>query len=284
MRPQSSSIRNEVAMNDRLAIENLRVRYGRGPDQVEAVAPMSLTVPAGQKLGIVGESGSGKSTLLKAILGLVRPPGRVEADGIWLDGRNLRQLRPREFQRVCGSELAMIFQDPVSAMNPAFTIRYQFRRAFRLHHTELSRRDYENRMVRALAQVGIDARDKLDRYPFEFSQGQLQRITIALACSSPHLKVLLADEPTASLDVTTQTQVLDLLHSLQSELGFTLIMVTHNLPVVAELCDRVLVMQRGHVVEDTDVVSLFEQPAHEYTRHLLASMVTPHATEPGAPS
>ena len=268
-------------MNDRLVIENLRVHYGRGPEQVEAVAPMSLTVPSGQKLGIVGESGSGKSTLLKAILGLVRPPGRVEADGIWLDGRNLLHLKPKEFQALCGSELAMIFQDPVSSLNPSFTIRYQFRRAFRLHQPELPRRDYERRMTQVLAQVGIEARGALDRYPFEFSQGQLQRITIALACASPRLKVLLADEPTASLDVTTQAQVLDLLDTLHAQLGFTLILVTHNLPVVAELCDRVLVMRRGHVVEDADVVSLFDNPTHEYTRHLLASMVTPRPVEPG---
>ncbi|MFY1698361.1 MULTISPECIES: ABC transporter ATP-binding protein [unclassified Solwaraspora] len=259
-------------MSDRLVIENLQVSYRGHGQHVQAVAPMSLAVPAGQKLGIVGESGSGKSTLLKAVLGLIRPPGVVRADGIWLDGTDLRSLSRREFRSRCGSEIAMIFQDPVNALNPAFSIRDQFRRSFRLHQPELPRSRYTETMLRALASVGIDGRDKLGRYPFEFSQGQLQRIMIALACSSPRLKVLLADEPTSSLDVTTQAQVLDLLHALQAELGFSLVIVTHNLPVVAELCDRALVMCRGEVVEDTDVIALFEQPAHDYTRHLLASM------------
>jgi oligopeptide/dipeptide ABC transporter ATP-binding protein len=239
---------------------------------VRAVVDASFAVHAGEAVGLVGESGSGKSTVLRSILGLIKPPGRVADGEVRFRGRDLRQLRDKELGQVRGGQISMIFQDPVNAFNPAFTIGDQLRRILKLHRAELPPGGYDAEIVRMLARVGVEARGKLNSYPFNFSQGQLQRIMIAAACLGGEPALLLADEPTTSLDVTIEAQVLQLLRDLRRELGLALILVTHNLALVAELCDRVVVMYAGRIVEAADVYTLFKAPSHPYTAQLLRAV------------
>ena len=255
-----------------LDVRGLTTRFFTNRGAVHAVEDVSFTVGAGEAVGLVGESGSGKSTVLRSLLGLINPPGRVECGEVVFRGRDLRTLPEPELRRIRGGQISLIFQDPVNAFNPALTIGEQLRRMLRLHRTEEPPDGYEREMVRMLARVGVDATGKLNGYAFNFSQGQLQRILIAGACLAGAPSLLLADEPTTSLDVTIEAQVLQLLRDLRQELGLALILVTHNLALVSELCDRVLVMYAGRVVEDGDVYSLFEAPHHPYTRQLLRSL------------
>jgi oligopeptide/dipeptide ABC transporter ATP-binding protein len=226
----------------------------------------------GETIGLVGESGSGKSTVLRSLLGLLKPPGRVVDGEIVFGGRDLRRLPEPELRTVRGGKISMIFQDPVNAFNPAFTIGDQLRRILKLHRPTVPAGGYDAEIIRMLARIGVDGRGKLNSYPFNFSQGQLQRIMIAAACLGGTPALLLADEPTTSLDVTIEAQVLQLLRDLRQELGLALILVTHNLALVAELCDRVLVMYGGRLVEDGDVYSIFERPSHPYTQQLLKTI------------
>lgn len=166
----------------------------------------------------------------------------------------------------------MIFQDPINSFNPSWTIGSQFRRVLSLHRPDLKRNEYDAEILRLLKGVGIDGRGKLKSYPFQFSQGQLQRIMIAVACASKDLKVLLADEPTTSLDVTIEAQVLELLRTLRTERNLAMVLVTHDLSVVAEMCDKVVVMYAGRIVEVADVYDLFERPQHPYTEQLLKAI------------
>jgi oligopeptide/dipeptide ABC transporter ATP-binding protein len=255
-----------------LRVSGLRTTYQFRGEPVPAIQEFALRVRPGEIVGLVGESGSGKSTALKSILGMLRPPTTVEADEIVLAGRDLRSLSPEEVRRVRGGEMAMIFQDPINSFNPSWTIGSQFRRVLSLHRPDLRKSQYDEEILRLLANVGIDGRGKLNSYPFQFSQGQLQRIMIAVACASKDLKVLLADEPTTSLDVTIEAQVLELLRSLRAERDLAMVLVTHDLSVVAEMCDTVVVMYAGRVVEVANVFDLFERPQHPYTQQLLQAI------------
>ncbi|WP_122816800.1 ABC transporter ATP-binding protein [Nocardioides pantholopis] len=255
-----------------LRVTNLQTSYQFRGTPVPAVQEFSLSVQPGEIVGLVGESGSGKSTALKSILGMLRPPAEVVADEIVLDGRDLRELSEEEARRVRGGEMSMIFQDPINSFNPAWTIGSQFRRVLALHRPDLKRKEYDEEIIRLLRGVGIDGRGKLKSYPFQFSQGQLQRIMIAVACASRELKVLLADEPTTSLDVTIEAQVLELLRGLRAERNLAMVLVTHDLSVVAEMCDKVVVMYAGRVVEVANVYDLFERPQHPYTKQLLQAI------------
>lgn len=257
-----------------LRVRGLRTTYQFRGRPVSAVKDLSLTVRSGEVVGLVGESGSGKSTALKSILGMLRPPAVVEADEILLAERDLRAMSKEDARRVRGGQMSMIFQDPINSFNPSWTIGSQFRRVLSLHRPDLKRGEFNDEIVRLLAEVGIDGRDKLKSYPFQFSQGQLQRIMIAVACSSKDLKVLLADEPTTSLDVTIEAQVLELLRQLRAERNLAMVLVTHDLSVIAEMCDKVVVMYAGEVVEVADVFDLFERPQHPYTEQLLKAI--PH--------
>jgi oligopeptide/dipeptide ABC transporter ATP-binding protein len=246
----------------------LRTERGR----FHAVDAVSFDLFPGEVLGIVGESGCGKSMTALSILGLVpRPPGRIVAGEVWFEGRDLVRLSERELQRVRGAKIAMIFQEPMSSLNPVFTIGEQIAETLR-HHERLGRRAARARAVELLAMVGIPSpAERLDAYPHELSGGMRQRvmIAIALACNP---KVLLADEPTTALDVTIQAQILELLERLQAELGMAVVIITHDLGIVAEFAHRVLVMYAGRVIEEGPVEAIFESPAHPYTRGLLASL------------
>ncbi len=258
-----------------LEIDGLAVRFDTRGGRVEAVRDVSLTVAKGETLGLVGESGSGKSVTAQAVMGLIDPPGFVCGGDVRWRGRSL--LDPadaREAARVRGREIAMVFQDPMTSLNPLMTVGAQLTEVLR-HHLGLSRSQARTRAAELLNAVGIsDAKGRLDQHPHEFSGGMCQRVMIAMgiACE-PDL--LIADEPTTALDVTVQAQILDLLAELQHRLGLAIILITHDLGVVAGLCDRVAVMYAGEVVETGAIDGLFAAPAHPYTQGLLRS--TPKA-------
>jgi ABC-type dipeptide/oligopeptide/nickel transport system ATPase component len=236
------------------------------------VRGVSFSIGRGEVVGLVGESGSGKSLTALALLGLVPPPGVARGE-VRLDGvaGNLLELPGREMRRVRGGRIAMVFQEPMTALNPVYTIGFQIVEAARAHRP-LSRRAAREEAVRLLDLVALpDARRRLDDYPHQLSGGQRQRVMIAIALAG-RPALLLADEPTTALDVTVQAQILELLDRLRIELGLSVLLITHDLAVVAETCDRVLVMTGGEIVEEAGVEALFRAPAHPYTRKLLAAV------------
>jgi peptide/nickel transport system ATP-binding protein len=253
----------------RLQVRNLTVRYGGGPGGVFALRDVQISLRAGETLGIVGESGSGKTTILRSVLRLLRPPGEIVGGEVWFDGQDLMQLQEKRLRRIRGRRITAIFQNPANSFNPAETMGTQLERIFRLHRPGLGKRELRQRVIESLARVGVDGKHKLRNYPFEFSQGQLQRIMIAAACLAGEPSVVLADEPTTSLDVTIEAQVIRVLRQLTEELGISLVLVTHNLALVAELCDRVAVLYAGRVAEEASVRTLYRQPRHPYTIALL---------------
>jgi oligopeptide transport system ATP-binding protein len=237
-----------------------------------AVDGVSFEVSAGETLGIVGESGSGKSVTAYALMGLIpRPPGRIESGTALFDGQDLLALPPRELRRVRGRDISMIFQDPMTTLNPYMTIGRQLIEPLRAH-ANVSRAEAIDRGKAMLREVGIqDTERRMNMYPHEFSGGMRQRVMIAMALITKP-KLLIADEPTTALDVTVQAQILDLINRLREDLGMAVILITHDLGVVARTCDRVAVMYAGRMVETAEVEPLFAEPRHPYTRALLESM------------
>jgi oligopeptide/dipeptide ABC transporter ATP-binding protein len=263
-----------------LVVRDLKVRFHVDHAVVNAVNGVSFSLERGKTLAIVGESGSGKSVTCLSLMRLL-PPSAEVSGSVLLDGRDLLTLRDSEVRKVRGKDIALVYQDPMAALNPVRTIGAQIREPLRTH-LGLSRRQADARAAELLGLVGIPAPQRqLRSYPHEFSGGMRQRavIAMALACNP---KVLLADEPTTALDVSVQAQILELLKRLSEELGISLVLVSHDMSVVAGLADEIAVMYGGHVVEHGETVQLFDQPAHPYTRGLLASI--PDATaDPDAP-
>jgi oligopeptide transport system ATP-binding protein len=255
-----------------LEVRNLAVRFDTHQGSVRAVRDVSFSVEAGQTLGIVGESGSGKSVTSLAIMGLVAsPPGVVESGQVLFDGQDLLRLPPRRMRRIRGGALSMIFQDPMTSLNPLLTVGRQLTEVLAVHEG-LRGRKARARSAAKLGEVGIpDPESRLDAYPHELSGGMRQRVMIAmgLLCNP---KVLIADEPTTALDVTIQAQILDLMKRLQREHGTAIVLITHDLGVVAGMCDAVQVMYAGRVVERATTDALFAKPCHPYTRGLLDSV------------
>ena len=253
-----------------LDVRNLHVVFDSEEGAVHAVRGVSFHVGRGETLGIVGESGCGKSVSCMAVLGLL--PGNSHVVGeVSFEGRDLLGLNPRALDRIRGHEIAMIFQDPAASLNPVHTIGRQIGESLRLHRG-MDAREAQAETLRLLTRVGIpEAKRRMGAYPHQLSGGMNQRamIAMALACRP---KLLIADEPTTALDVTIQAQIIELLKDLQAEFGMSLILITHDLGVVAELADRVAVMYAGSVVEEADVRALFHAPSHPYTVGLLASM------------
>ena len=265
--------RREVAHSGPLLrVRDLVTTLDLASGPVNAVDGVSFDLEAGTVLGLVGESAAGKSMTATSIIRLVRPPGRIAGGQVLLRGVDLVTLPEREMDRIRGSEIAMITQDPMTALNPVKTIGDQMVRVIRLH-TGCNAGEAAERAVELMQRVGIPgARERLRSYPHQFSGGMLQRISIAMALScSP--KLLIADEPTTALDVTIQAQILDLLKSLQGEMGMAVLLITHNLAVVAEFCDRVAVMYAGRIVEEGTAQQIVNEPRHPYTRGLIG--VTP---------
>jgi oligopeptide/dipeptide ABC transporter ATP-binding protein len=255
-----------------LEVEELVVEFDTEAGVVRAVDGVSFTVDAGETLALVGESGCGKTVTGLALLGLVpSPPGRVVSGQVRLQGQDLLQLDDRAMRRIRGSSISMIFQEPMTALNPVFRVSNQMTDVLR-RHQKLSRRQARAAAIEMLAKVGIPAPQKrIDDYPHQLSGGMRQRVMIAMALSC-NPQVLVADEPTTALDVTTQAQVLEQMVSLQQEFGMAMILITHDLGVVAKSCREAVVMYSGKVVEQAPVAELFDRPRHPYTSGLLASI------------
>jgi peptide/nickel transport system ATP-binding protein len=270
-----------------LAVRDLHVAFASPHGAVRAVDGVDFTVAPGEVLGIAGESGSGKSVTLRSILRLVKAPGHVTGEVLWR-GRNLLTASEREIRRVRGAEIGMIFQEPMTALNPVLTVGLQIRENLK-EHTDLDAKGRQARAVELLDHVGIPAaKARLEDYPHQFSGGMRQRAMIAIALASTP-KLLLADEPTTALDVTIQDQILKLILRLRAELGMSVILVTHDLGVIAQTCDRLAVMYAGRIVETGPVAGLFRRPRHAYTHGLLGSVPQagavrqPLAAIPGQP-
>ena len=255
-----------------LEIENLHTFFYGESGVARAVDGVSFSVGAGETIGLVGESGCGKSVTALSVLRLVRPPGRIEAGSrILFDGRDLVTLDERQLRTVRGARIAMIFQEPMTALNPVFTVGEQIAEVVRIH-SKTTRRDAWQRAVEMLQIVGIPApAERAKEYPHQLSGGMRQRVVIAMALvMNPAL--VIADEPTTALDVTIQAQILELLQQLQGRFGMSIVLITHDLGVVAETVSRVLVMYGGEIVEEAPVKTLFAEAHHPYTEGLLAAM------------
>ncbi|ELS41323.1 ABC transporter ATP-binding protein [Pseudomonas syringae] len=253
-----------------LEIKNLNVRFG-DTKAVPVVDGLSLSVEKGEVLAIVGESGSGKSVTMMALMGLIDSPGIITADALNFDGNDLLKLNSRQRRRIIGKDLAMVFQDPMTALNPSYTVGFQIEEVLR-QHLNMSGKAARQRALELLEKVEIPgAAARLNAYPHQLSGGMSQRVAIAMAIAGEP-KLLIADEPTTALDVTIQAQIMELLLSLQKEQDMALVLITHDLAVVAETAQRVCVMYAGQAVEVGQVPGLFDVPAHPYSEALLAAI------------
>lgn len=259
-------------MNPILTVKGLKTYFYTDEGIVKSVDGVDFVVGEGETVGIVGESGCGKSVTSLSIMRLFpSPPGKITEGSIEFQGNDLVQVSESKMRAIRGNEISMIFQEPMTSLNPVFTIGDQLRETIRLH-MKLSRREAMGRAVGLLQQVGIPRPEQIvQEYPHQLSGGMRQRVMIAMAMAC-NPKLLIADEPTTALDVTIQAQILDLMRGIQKESGTSIILITHDLGVVAEMCTRVIVMYAGRVVEETDVFSLFESPRHPYTQGLLRSI------------
>ncbi|MEE9203961.1 MAG: ABC transporter ATP-binding protein [Nitrospirales bacterium] len=255
-----------------LELRDLKTHFHTPEGVVKAVDGVSYTLQAGETLGVVGESGCGKSVTALSILGLIpQPPGVIFGDGIHFDGRDLTTLPQRELRHIRGNQISMIFQEPMTSLNPVLTIGFQIAEALTLHQG-MTRNEAMDRAAEMLDLVGIPLpRQRVKEYPHQLSGGMRQRVMIAMALSC-HPKILLADEPSTALDVTIQAQILDLMQQLKEETGTAIILITHDLGLVAETCERIVVMYAGKVVEEAPVDDIFENPLHPYTVGLLNSI------------
>ena len=258
-------------MSSLLDIGNLTVTFDTASGPFRAVDGVDFEVGPGERLAIVGESGSGKSVAMLAVMGLLPNTATVTADRMHFEGVDLRSLSGRERRKIVGGDMAMIFQEPMSSLNPCFTVGFQITEALRTH-TDLNRKERRDRAVELLQSVGMpEPRRRLSAFPHQLSGGMSQRVMIAIATSC-NPKLLIADEPTTALDVTIQAQILDLLISLQEDHGMALILITHDMGVVAETAHRVVVQYAGQQVERQEVRGLFHEPHHPYTVALLEAL------------
>jgi oligopeptide/dipeptide ABC transporter ATP-binding protein len=270
---RSTRRRGEFVPEPVLSIRDLVVEFKTEDGVVHAVDGISYDLFPGEVLGIVGESGSGKSVSTMTLLGLIpQPPGRVVSGTAQFQGRDLLKLNKKELRRVRGNEVAMIFQDPMTSLNPVLTIGFQLSEAIKTHYPKEKDDAIKARVIELLRLVGVpNAETRYSQYPHEFSGGMRQRAMIAMSITnSPSL--LIADEPTTALDVTIQAQVLEVMKRVQEETHAATILITHDLGIVAEMCDRVLVMYAGHIVESGDVDTIFRSPRHPYTIGLMNSL------------
>jgi dipeptide transport system ATP-binding protein len=253
-----------------LEIEDLVVEFPSNFGALRAVDGVSLKVEQGEILGIVGESGSGKTVAMLAVMGLVPYPARVSAGQLLLGGRDLQAMSATSRRQLAGKDMAMIFQEPATSLNPCFTVGFQITETLRVHEG-MDRKQAQRRAIELLEQVGIPAPEsRLGAYPHQLSGGMNQRVMIAMALACDP-KLLIADEPTTALDVTIQAQILDLLLSLQRERDMALVLITHNMAVVAQIAHRVAVMYSGQVMEENATAALFASPQHPYTAALMAA-------------
>lgn len=254
-----------------VSIEHERLSFFTPAGEVKALNDVSFKIKEGEVLGIVGESGSGKSVTAYSLMGLTAYPGKLLGGELQFNGHHINEMTEKQFRKMRGNEVSIIFQDPMTSLNPVYTIGNQIREVLKLH-TNKTKEEVQARAVELLELVGINEPEKrLKQYPHELSGGMRQRvmIAIALACEP---KLLIADEPTTALDVTIQAQILELMMELKDKLGMAIMMITHDLGVVASMCDRIAVMYAGHIVEYGETDDIFYNPKHEYTKGLIRSM------------
>ena len=260
----------EEKNNILLQVKDLVIRYHTEDSVVEAVNGISFSLDKGETLGLVGETGAGKTTTARGIMGLIpNPPGKIEGGEILFEGQDLLKASKAQMRSHRGKDMSMIFQDPMTSLNPILTVGEQIAEVVRIHE-KLSRVNAERRAAEILQMVGIPA-ERMNEYPHQFSGGMKQRvvIAIALACSP---KLIIADEPTTALDVTIQAQVLELMHNLQEKLGTAMLLITHDLGVVAGNCDKVAIMYAGQIVEIGSLEDVYDRTAHPYTKGLFGSL------------
>jgi oligopeptide/dipeptide ABC transporter ATP-binding protein len=259
-------------MAELLEVKNLKTYFFTHEGTAKAVDGINLKISRGETLGLVGESGCGKSVTALSIMRLIPdPPGRIVSGEILMSGQNLLEIDEKEMRKIRGKTISMIFQEPMTSLDPVFTIGKEIMETVRLH-SSLSKKDAKDRTIELLKVVGIpDAEKRINNYPHELSGGMRQRAMIAMALScSPVL--LIADEPTTALDVTIQAQILRLIEELKTKFGASVLLITHDLGVIAEMCENVAVMYCGHIVEYTDIEKIFKNPLHPYTRGLNSSI------------
>ncbi|MCG7337614.1 ABC transporter ATP-binding protein [Sporosarcina sp. ACRSM] len=258
--------------NPLLKVNNLQTHFKSDAGVVKAVDGVSFAVSKGETLGIVGESGSGKSVTSLSIMRLLKDtPGQIAGGEILYDGQDLVKVSESQMREIRGNDIAMIFQEPMTSLNPVFKIGRQLEEAIRLH-LKFGKKEARARAIEMLKAVGISRPDTIvDEFPHQLSGGMRQRVMIAMAMAC-NPKILIADEPTTALDVTIQAQILDLMRNLSKTAETAILLITHDLGVVAEMCDRVVVMYAGRAVEESDVYSIFSNPKHPYTQGLLASI------------
>lgn len=260
-----------MAGNCVLEVSNLATDFAGPKGVVKAVSGVSFAVKAGQTLGVVGESGCGKSVMCLSLIGLIGPPGRIVSGEVRLNGQELLQLSQKELRRVRGREISLVFQDPMTSLNPVLTVGTQLTETI-ASHERISRTRAKQRALELLVRTGLPDPEKLmRRYPFQLSGGMRQRVMIAMALSM-HPRVLIADEPTTALDVTVQAQILAELRRLKEEFGTAIILITHDLGVIAAMADELAVMYAGSIVECGPVAEIFDNPGHPYTKALLDSV------------
>jgi peptide/nickel transport system ATP-binding protein len=253
-----------------LTVEDLTVEYWTRRGKVRAVDSASFSLGKAETLGVVGESGSGKSTLGLSLIRLVPPPGRIVKGHVWLEGKDLLELRESEMRNVRGRKIAFIFQDPMTSLNPVKKVGAHFVELIRTHEPKISEEEALKRAEKLLNDVGIQP-ERINDYPHQLSGGMRQRVMIALAITlNPYIVV--ADEPTTALDVIVQAKILDLLKDVQNAYAMTLILITHDLSIALERCDKILVMYAGHMVEHANIKDIYNNPQHPYTRGLLRSI------------
>ncbi len=261
-------------MEQIIEVKNLRTKFTTDEGEFFAVDNVSFSLQKGKTLGIVGESGCGKSVTSLSIMRLIQKPGRIDSGKILYHEKDLLQLSESQMQNIRGADIAMIFQEPMTSLNPVFTVGFQIDETIHTHEPKLSKKEVKNRSIELLRKVGISSPEtRYLEYPHQLSGGMRQRVMIAMAMAC-NPQILIADEPTTALDVTIQAQILDLIRKLQKDNQTAVILITHDLGVVAEMCDEVAVMYAGQIVEYGSVEDIFYRPSHPYTKGLLDSI--PH--------
>lgn len=255
-----------------LSVQDLTISFRTINGMVRAVRGVSFDLKRGETVAIVGESGSGKSVSIKAIMGILAGNAVVDSGHIMYEGRDLLTLSEKEYHKIRGSKIGLIFQDPLSALNPIMKIGKQITETLKLSHPEMNKKQLRARAIELMESVGIpDAENRIDQYPFQFSGGMRQRIVIAIAMARDP-EVLICDEPTTALDVTVQAKILDLINEIKRERNLSVIFITHDMGVVANIADRINVMYAGKIIEKGTSEEIFYEPAHPYTQALLAAM------------
>ena len=255
-----------------LEIKELKSYFYTEKGVAKAVDGVNITIPKGKIIGLVGESGCGKSMTARSIMGLLKYPGKIAGGSILFEGKDLAKLPERELRKICGNDISMIFQEPMTSLNPVLKVGRQVQETLLVHDRTIGKEEAKKRVIDMFEKVGIpEAGKRYDSYPHELSGGLRQRVMIAMAMiCKPHL--LIADEPTTALDVTLEAQILRLMKQLRDETGTSVLIITHNLGVVAEICDYVYVMYAGRIVEQAPTCELFDHTAHPYTKGLMASI------------